>query len=141
MPGVAQAKWNRKLPIIDADREAKSLAKLVAEGTAAGIGEDVVREFFQAQFTASKLIQQQLFAQWQREQQPPFSAAPDLDQTIRPQIDKINQQLLTGLRTLSDKQSMTSEEFQRTRDHVFGMTSWTKDVIEAALQPLQRLAK
>jgi len=68
MPGVAQAKWNRKLPITDEKREQALLTRLAAEGERLDLPAAFVSEFFQAQITAAKLIQERAFEEWKSQQ-------------------------------------------------------------------------
>ena len=138
MPGVAQAKWNRQLPITDEKRERALLQKLAAEGMAAGVPAEVVSEFFQAQITAAKLIQEQAFEEWKGAQQAKFSSPPDLEKEVRPRIDALNQQLLKALakcqthRTRSDWNAAV----ERATKSVFPEGKWPEDVVKTAVSPL-----
>lgn len=143
MPGVAQAKWNRKLPITDARREATLLDDIQAKGVAAGLPADLVRQFFQAQITAAKLVQEQLFADWQARQQPPFSQAPDLEREVRPQIDELNRKLLAALSKCRIEWSdrVWQEMLDRARAAIFHPAEWSPEVVAAALQPLREVSE
>lgn len=141
MPGVAQAKWNRKLPITDEKREQALLSRLAAEGEGLGLPAAFVSEFFQAQITAAKLIQEKAFEEWKHQQQPPFAAPPDLEKDVRPQIDEINQLLLQELaRVWKDRSSpdWTAAVDQAARTTFQSATSrWPDDVITVATKPLR----
>lgn len=141
MPGVAQAKWNRKLPITDEKREQALLTRLAAEGEGLDLPAAFVSEFFQAQITAAKLIQERAFEEWKSQQQPPFANPPDLEKDVRPQIDEINQLLLKELAdvwkartspdwtTAVDQANRTAFDLPRSR--------WPDDVVAAATKPLR----
>lgn len=143
MPGVAQAKWNRKLQITDAKREAALLDDIQAKGVAAGLPADLVREFFQAQITAAKLVQEQRFADWQARQLPPFPQAPDLEQEVRPQIDELNRKLLAALGKCRIEQTDRDwpEMLDQTRAAIFQSSSLSRDVVDAALRPLREVSE
>lgn len=139
MPGVARAKWNRKLAITDPKREAALLTKLTAEGTALDLPEAFVRQFFQAQITASKLVQEQLFEDWKSQGQATFAEAPDLERDVRPQIDALNRQLLETLAKCQPERSKPNwtARLEQARRATFESTAWSDKVIQAALLPLQ----
>jgi chorismate mutase-like protein len=101
-PAVARAKWNVQAPIEDLPREAQVIATAVQQGRALGLPDALVEAVFKAQIEASKTIQRELYAQWRREQAGHFNDAPDLANTIRPELDRITTQLL---RALADNQT------------------------------------
>jgi chorismate mutase-like protein len=101
-PAVARAKWNVQGPIEDLPREAQVIAAAVQQGRALGLPDALVEAVFKAQIEASKTIQRELYAQWRREQAGHFNDAPDLANTIRPELDRITTQLL---RALADNQT------------------------------------
>ncbi len=94
---VARIKWNRKLPIENLERERELLYRLVQQGTAAGLSEEIVARFFQNQFDAAKDVQQQYFTRWIQEGMTTFADVPDLDADIRPIIDRLSQQMIEGM--------------------------------------------
>ena len=102
-PAVARAKWNVQAPIEDLPREAQVIAAAVRQGRALGLPDAWVETVFKAQIEASKTVQRELYAQWRREQADHFSDAPDLANTIRPELDRITSQLL---RAMSDNQAV-----------------------------------
>ena len=141
MPGVAQAKWNRKLPITDEKRERELLTRLVAEGEARNLPTDLVRDCFQAQITAAKLIQEQSFREWTAQQHPPFENPPDLED-LRPQIDEINGKLLDGLAKCWHERAAEgwTAAFDRARQTSFQSKQWGDAVIAAATKPLKDIS-
>ncbi|MDB5385065.1 MAG: chorismate mutase domain protein [Planctomycetaceae bacterium] len=141
MPKVAQAKWNRKLAITDAKREAKLLDELQARGVAQGLPANIVRDFFQAQMTAAKQVQEQHFAGWTKQQQPPFSRPPDLEREIRPKIDQLNEKLLETLGELWAKRSIEDGKgkLDSAAATVMANSPWSEVVVETALKPLYQI--
>lgn len=141
MPQVAQAKWNRKSPITDAKREASLLDDIQARGTARGLRADLVREFFQAQISASKLIQEHHIAEWTAREQPPFANPPDLDGEIRPKIDKLNEQLLEALgkHWAESPNANGQDDLDRVASAVFSTPQWPEAVVPTALEPLRHV--
>jgi chorismate mutase-like protein len=139
MSGVAQAKWNRKLPITDPKREATLLEGLQARGMKRNLPGNFVREFFEAQIKAAKLIQEQHFADWNANQHPPFPQPPDLEREIRPKIDKLNEQLLEALSQYCAERSNhgADEQLDSTAKTVFETAPFSKEVIQSALEPLR----
>lgn len=141
MPGVAQAKWNRKLPITDEKREQALLTKLVAEGEALHLPADFVKDFFQAQITAAKLIQEQLFRDWTAQQHHPFETAPDLEKDVRPQIDEINRKMLESLAKCWERRATWdwSTASGSAQQASFRSKQWSEGVIETATKPLREI--
>lgn len=142
MPGVAQAKWNRKLPITDARRESALLDKMAAEGATLGLPEDVVRQFFQAQISAAKLVQEQLIQDWDARKQPSFAKALDLERDVRPQIDRLNQELLAALAKCQIEKSDEGwkNKLDQAKSAIFPDTEWSQGVVDKALLPLYEIA-
>ena len=139
MPGVAQAKWNRKLPITDEKREQALLAKLAADGEALQLPADLVADFFRAQMTAAKLVQEQYFQEWTAQQHPPFENPPDLEQVVRPQIDQINRQLLGALAKCWAERSAADWDgaVDRATRAAFQGKIWNAAIITTATKPLR----
>lgn len=142
MPQVAQAKWNRKSPITDPDREATSLDALQAKGVQLGLPAELVREFFQAQMTAAKLIQEELMTDWMANQQPPFPNPPDLANEIRPKIDQLNEQLLVALLKCCQQASTPTwkSDLIREKETFTAGSRWQEAVVRTALEPLTQIA-
>lgn len=142
MPGVAQAKWNRKLPITDAKRESALLDRMAADGAVLGMSEDVVRRFFQAQISAAKLVQEQLIEEWKTHEQPLFSKAPDLEREVRPQIDELNQKLLAALAKCRVKrvEERWKDKLDQAKSAIFPSTEWSQEVVDKALLPLYEIS-
>jgi len=139
MPRVAQAKWNRKLPITDTQREATLLDRLQAKAIEHHLPPDLVREFFRAQITAAKLIQEQLFADWTASRQMAFENPPDLEREIRPRIDTLNEQLLTALANYLTERSRDGDQdaWDTAAHEIFPPTEWREEIVRTALAPLK----
>ena len=142
MPGVAQAKWNRKLPITDEKREHALLTKLAAEGEALQIPSEFVTQFFRAQVTAAKQIQERLFQEWTAQQHPPFENPPDLEKDVRPQIDEINRELLKCLSKCWEQRSAADwmTALDRAQGVAFQSQALSQDVLATATKPLTDIA-
>ncbi len=98
---VARWKWNQKRPIEDLKREQELLLKVRQQATTHSLEPDRVAAFFQAQIEAGKLIQTADFQNWQKQGIKSFANVPDLNQTLRPSLDKLNIELLFALTELN----------------------------------------
>ncbi len=94
---VAGWKWNQNRPIEDSQREQELVAKLRQQATAYGLEADTLAAFFQAQIEAGKLIQKTDFQTWHQQGVQSFTNVPDLNQTTRPSLDKLNTEFLAVL--------------------------------------------
>jgi chorismate mutase-like protein len=114
-PAVARAKWNVQAPVEDLPREAQVIAAAVRQGRALGLPDASVEAVFKAQIEASKTIQRELYAQWRREQAGHFSDAPDLVNTLRPELDRITTQLLRAMADNHDNQAALKSAAKKMR--------------------------
>ena len=89
MDDVARNKWNSGAAIEDLPREAKLLRTSGVQAAGYGLSADIAQDFLRAQIEASKIIQHTRFAQWKQANQPPFTNAPDLRNSIRPALDRL----------------------------------------------------
>jgi hypothetical protein len=62
-----------------------------------GLPEAWIRTVFRAQIEASKTVQRELYRRWQAEDAGRFDDAPDLANTIRPELDRLTAQLLRSM--------------------------------------------
>ena len=97
---VARWKWNKKQAIEDIKREQELLSKLNQQAIKYGLDADTITNFFQAQITASKLIQTADFQKWQQQGIKSFDDVPDLNRSIRPSLDQLNTEFLSVLAKL-----------------------------------------
>ncbi|MEH1939271.1 MAG: gamma subclass chorismate mutase AroQ [Nostoc sp.] len=98
---VARWKWNQKRPIEDRKREQELLLKVRQQAVSHSLEPDRVAAFFQAQIEAGKLIQTVDFQNWQKQGIKSFPHVPDLNQTLRPSLDKLNTEFLFALTELT----------------------------------------
>ncbi|MEH2204881.1 MAG: gamma subclass chorismate mutase AroQ [Nostoc sp.] len=98
---VARWKWNQKRPIEDLKREQELLLKVRQQATTHSLEPDRVAAFFQAQIEAGKFIQTADFQNWQKQGIKSFANVPDLNQTLRPSLDKLNTEFLFALTELT----------------------------------------
>ena len=97
MDDVARYKWNHGQPIVDPEREAALLERISGEAVALGVPQDYARRVVAAEIEASRTLQLELIAVWQRQQHSPFADVPDLTTIQRPTIDAATRQLLEEL--------------------------------------------
>ncbi|HEP6427058.1 chorismate mutase [Burkholderia cenocepacia] len=93
---VARWKWANHKAIEDRPREAALLTAVEQRAVQAGIDPAFARTFFEDQITASKDVQNALFATW-RTTRPPEGTPPDLAASTRPALDRLTQKMLTDL--------------------------------------------
>lgn len=94
---VAYAKWETGTAVEDPPREEHVIASAVSEGRTEGLDPSVVSRFFRAQIEANKVVQSTLLSTWHKAGKAPDHQTQDLAATIRPQLDKIQQQLIGEL--------------------------------------------
>ena len=102
MEGVAQYKWNHEIPIEDLAREALVLDNVVAAAKTEGVPVELASDFFQAQITAAKTIQNRLFETWRQSGAGNFPEAPDLQTEVRPAISALTGRIIASLARLDD---------------------------------------
>jgi chorismate mutase len=94
---VARAKWNSGSPVEDLEREGKVKASFASQAASAGLDGVWAQQVMAAQIEASKIRQRQLIAQWTSERRPPFARPPDLARDVRPQLDRLESDLIAAL--------------------------------------------
>jgi chorismate mutase len=116
---VARWKWNHNSAIEAPEREQVLLAQLREQASAYGLAPDAVVVFFQWQIFAGKLLQIDDFQIWQKEGIQFFDNVPDLNQTLRPSLDKLSPEILSALAALSPALSCsTSQQLIQSRAQV-----------------------
>ncbi|WP_330179033.1 gamma subclass chorismate mutase AroQ [Nocardia sp. NBC_01503] len=99
---VAAAKWATATrdgtdPVIDDPaREAQIGDAMATLGTAHGLPETWVRQVFQGQIDANKIVQHSLILEWRHNIPPTPTPAMDLT-TVRPIIDQLNTEIITEM--------------------------------------------
>lgn len=94
MHEVARTKWNQNLPIEDKIREEQILADLAELARQYDLDEKWITNFFQAQIDASKVIQKNDFAFWQKEGVLKFKEVFSLKNELRSYIDHLNHEMM-----------------------------------------------
>jgi cyclohexadienyl dehydratase len=96
MPAVAAAKFPQQKPIADPVRERAVIDDASANAAAIQLDPAPVRDFFAAQITIARAVQNHWFERWRSShEQPP--AGDDLTGEIRPQLDAIGREMLSAL--------------------------------------------
>ncbi|MGI5507855.1 gamma subclass chorismate mutase AroQ [Streptomyces sp. CA-106131] len=75
---VAAAKFGTGTPINDPAREQQALGEVRQQAITLGLDPDETVAFFQGQITASKIVQEGLFAEWTAHPNEAPTARPDL---------------------------------------------------------------
>jgi chorismate mutase len=99
---VALAKWDRNAAVEDAPREAAVIMSAVNEGESKGLDRTFVSNFFKDQIEANKIVQYSLLAAWHRAGRAPAHRPIDLATAIRPELDKLQMQLIGELADTAD---------------------------------------
>ncbi len=96
MPAVASWKYEKSLPVVDADREKVVLDATVARAEKLGIEPGSARTLFALQIEIARRIQTQKIDAWRSgREQPP--AVRDLAGELRPALDDIGDRLLRAI--------------------------------------------
>lgn len=98
---VARNKWNQNSPIEASQREQQLLIQIRQQAPIYGLNPDAASTFFQWQIFAGKLIQVHNFQDWQTEGVQSFDNVPDLNQVLRPSLDKLTSEILSALAPLT----------------------------------------
>lgn len=98
---VARWKWNNNGAIEAPQREQELLTQIRQQAPAYGLAPDAAAVFFQWQIFAGKTAQINDFQKWQRDKVQSFDNVPDLNNTLRPLLDKLTPELLSALAPLS----------------------------------------
>jgi chorismate mutase len=94
---VALSKWDSGTAVEDGPREAQVIAGAVRAAEAKGLDPALVSNFFKAQIEANKIVQYAMLADWQRAGAAPTHAPINLVTTIRPELDRIQIDLVAEL--------------------------------------------
>jgi len=94
---VARYKWLKSQAITDVPRETALLAQVAQRAPGYGVDPQFAQTFFRDQIDANKRVQQALIDEWRQAPPSGASQAPDLAETIRPQLDQLTTTLLAAL--------------------------------------------
>lgn len=138
MHNVAKWKWNQKSSIGNMEKEKILLEKLSQKGIPAGLSSEMVKDVFQAQLEAMKMIQINYFENWKRDGIDQFADILDYKTELKPQIEKIYENFLVQLKEvmpLLRKKNLS--EVIKWRSSVILCDEAIDDAIrDTALQPL-----
>ncbi len=102
---VALTKWDSGSPVEDSARESQIIQGVTVAAQAKGLGEAYSADFFRAQIEANKLVQYSLLTEWHKSGRAPKHEPVDLKSTIRPELDRLQSNLLSDLSGSSDFRS------------------------------------
>jgi chorismate mutase len=105
---VALSKWDSGAAVEDATREAQVIQGAVTAGEAKGVDAASVTRFFEAQIEANKLVQYSLLAGWRRDGSAPAHASINLVGVIRPELDRLQVELIAELADTKEIRSGTN---------------------------------
>jgi chorismate mutase len=94
---VAFAKWDSGARVEDPAREQQVIDNAVKQGQQSGLDPAQVADFFKAQVEANKVVQYSLLSTWLGIGHAPAHSPVDLTREIRPQLDRIQVQLIEAL--------------------------------------------
>jgi chorismate mutase len=94
---VARTKWNTHAPIEDLPREHQIIDQVASRASDYGLDHDIAASFFRGQIEASKIVQRALHAEWKARQQAPFTTVLDLNEDIRPVLDRLTPEMMRAL--------------------------------------------
>jgi chorismate mutase len=97
MESVAKYKRAHAKAIDDLARETAMLAELEKKAAAHELSPNEVRAFFKQQIQAAKIVQQNWFAKWDKEDKKVSNDSHDLS-AVRQRINAINDELLKSLK-------------------------------------------
>jgi chorismate mutase len=142
-PAVARVKWNTKAPIEDRSREAEIIDDVTRRATEYGLDSAIAGRFFRGQIEASKTVQHALHAKWSASTQPAFAEVADLEQDIRPVLDRLTPMMLRALaEALPVIQQHGGRHFLDTRYEAIRAASPGGEVaMRQAVAPLQQLSR
>ncbi|WP_175415844.1 gamma subclass chorismate mutase AroQ [Curtobacterium sp. SGAir0471] len=101
-PEVAAAKYHSGQPVEDAARERTVLDTARTAAERDHVDPDWVEAVFADQIEASKQAQTALLDEWTRHPDRAPAEAPDLTTTVRPTLDRITTELVSGLARLQE---------------------------------------
>ncbi|MDB5829624.1 MAG: putative chorismate mutase [Variovorax sp.] len=97
---VALTKWDTHQPVADPPqdpRENQVIAAAAEEAARSGLPAGLASAFFADQIEASKLVQFELMAEWQRAARAPLEPRADLKTELRPALDALRSRFIGEL--------------------------------------------
>lgn len=136
MADVARAKWNTRSAIDDPPRERALLAAMAEAGRDHGLDPADTTAFFSAQIEAAKAVQRECFREWKAADRGQFADAPDLVRDMRPKIDAVGRELLTGLAAYLAKGRLALAEITGLAESRISGPGITAEARSVAVKPL-----
>jgi chorismate mutase len=142
-PAVARVKWNTNAPIEDRSREREIIDDVARRANEYGLNSTIAGRFFRGQIEASKSVQNALHAEWRASKQPPFSEVADLDQDIRPVLDRLTPMMLRALaEALPVIQQHGGRHLLDTRSNaILAGSPGGETAVRQAVTPLRQLSR
>lgn len=94
---LAEERWNARLDNDEPIRERESIDAAVAHSFTHSLAPEVVRDVFQAQLDAARMVQEALRTRWNAERKTPSAAAGSTGAAIWRELDRTAPQLLDAL--------------------------------------------
>lgn len=138
MHNVAKWKWNHKAPIEDEYREKLLIEKLTQKGINFGLPSEMVKEVFQAQLDAMKMIQINYFENWKRDGVDQFADILDYKTELKPRIERIYENFMMQLKEVMPllRKKNLSEVIKWRSNVILSDESIDDSIRDTALQPL-----
>ncbi|WP_449430791.1 chorismate mutase [Pseudomonas putida] len=102
---VALHKWDLRKPVQDSLREQQLLQGVQTHAAEYGLSAQRAVAFFSDQIEANKMLQYNLLSAWHAKGEAPDTPRRDLVEELRPQLDKLQADLLHALASFDARQS------------------------------------
>jgi len=138
MQNVAKWKWNHKSSIENMEKERILLEKCSQKGIHAGLSSEMVKDVFQAQLEAMKMIQINYFEHWKKDGIDRFADILDYKTKLKPQIEKNYEHFLVQLKAVMPllKKKNLSEVIKWRSSMILCDEAIDDTIRDTALQPL-----
>jgi chorismate mutase len=138
MHNVAKWKWNHRSAIEDMEKEKQLLEKWIEKGAQLGLPEEIVKEVFNAQLEAMKMIQINYFENWKRDGVDQFADVHDFKTELRPRIERISENLMMQLKEVMPllRKKNLGEVIKWRSTVLFTDEAIDDSIRDTALQPL-----
>jgi len=140
---VAKWKWNHEVPIQEKKKEEKLIQALCEKGKKAGLQPQLVKEVFQAQLEASRMIQENHFENWRKQEINQFGGVLNFKSDLKPKIDQICDQFIFKLKEvlpLLRKRNLSDVIKWRAEVVISNDEAVNDSIKDVALQPLIMLS-
>ncbi|MEX0961814.1 MAG: gamma subclass chorismate mutase AroQ [Simkaniaceae bacterium] len=133
---IAKWKWNRTRPILNEEAEQKLLNQVAEKASEKGLNPESTKHFFRDQIEVAKLIQISHFENWSEEKVSKHDEDFDLNEDLIPQMQTINEALLSklvSLQPLLEEKSGQALLYERAQVVLKG---YPKEVIDTSVHSL-----